>query len=126
MVEHTTENRGVPGSNPGLAIRCAILRPAALAAVLAALTVAAPARAEGACAALPWHPDMRAAIAFARHRHGDIAFAVRFSGRLYAYRPDHREWSASVLKAMLLVAYLERPGVAHRALTGRERARRPR
>lgn len=64
-----------------------------------------------------------AAIAFARHRRGDIAFAVRSSGRLYAYRADHREWSASVLKAMLLVAYLDRPSVARRALTGRERAR---
>ena len=84
---------------------------------------AAPVRAEGGCASLPWHPGMRAAIAFARHRRGDIAFAVRFSGRLFAYRPDHREWSASVLKAMLLVAYLDRPSVAQRALNGRERAR---
>jgi hypothetical protein len=30
--------------------------------------------------------------------------------------------SASVVKAMLMVAYLDRPGVRHRALTGRDRA----
>ena len=92
-------------------------------AVLASLMAATPARADGLCKGVRWHPDMRAAIAFAQHRRGDIAFAVRSSGRLYAYRADHREWSASVLKAMLLVAYLDRPSVARRALDMRERAR---
>ena len=56
------------------------------------------------------------------HRRGDIAFAVRTSGALYGYRPDHQEWSASVLKAMLMVAYLDRPSVSRRALNPAERS----
>ncbi len=51
-------------------------------------------------------------------RTGDIAFAVRTPGRFYGYRPDHVEWSASVVKAMLMVAYLDRPSVARRPLNG--------
>jgi hypothetical protein len=63
-----------------------------------------------------WRPDMRAAVAYARTRAGDIAFAVRTDGRFYGYRPDHVEWSASVVKAMLMVAYLDQPSVASRPL----------
>ncbi len=59
---------------------------------------------------------MGAAIAYAHHRQGDVAFAVRTGGSFYGYRPDHQEWSASVLKAMLMVAYLDRASVAGRAL----------
>jgi len=69
-----------------------------------------------------WRPDMQSALRYKRTRIGDIAFAVRMDSRFYAYRPDHVEWSASVLKAMLLVAYLDRPSVARRALNGRDRA----
>ncbi len=61
---------------------------------------------------------MAAAISYAHHRTGDIAFAVRTDHRFYGFRPDHVEWSASVLKAMLLVAYLDLPSVAHRSLNG--------
>jgi hypothetical protein len=63
-----------------------------------------------------WRPDTAAAIAYARARTGDIAFAVRTAGRFYGYRPDHNEWSASVVKAMLLVTYLALPSVRGRAL----------
>ena len=63
-----------------------------------------------------WHPDMGAAIRYSRGRVGDIAFAVRTDDRFYGDRPDHVEWSASVVKAMLMVAYLDRPSVARRAL----------
>ena len=69
-----------------------------------------------------WRPDMQAALRYKRTRVGDIAFAVRTDSRFYAYRADHVEWSASVLKAMLLVAYLDRPSVAHRTLDARDRA----
>jgi beta-lactamase class A len=69
-----------------------------------------------------WRPNLKSAITYARGRQGDIAFAVRAPGAFYAYRPDHREWSASVLKAMLLVAYLDRPSVASRALSSRDTA----
>ena len=63
-----------------------------------------------------WRPDTRSAINYIRGRQGDIAFAVRTATSFYGYRPDHPEWSASVLKAMLLVAYLDRRSVAGRSL----------
>ena len=63
-----------------------------------------------------WHPDMSAAIAYAHGRTGDIAFAVRTRGSFYGYRQFHQEWSASVLKAMMMVAYLDMPSVANRPL----------
>src|SRR5947209_15817030 len=69
-----------------------------------------------------WPPRLRGAIAYARTRQGDIAFAVRTETSFAGYRPDHQEWSASVLKAMLLAAYLNRRSVASRNLTGNERA----
>ena len=108
--------------------------PALAVAVVAALTaapggaLAAPAR--GGCV-VPgttrtidqlWRPDMTAATAYARGRAGDIAFAVRTARRFEGDRPDHQEWSASVVKAMLLVAYLDRPSVRGRALSPGERA----
>jgi hypothetical protein len=58
------------------------------------------------------------AIGYNDTRTGDIAFAVRTDGGFWSYRPDHAEWSASVLKAMLLVAYLDQPSVANRPLNG--------
>jgi murein peptide amidase A len=67
-----------------------------------------------------WHPDMAAATAYAHSRIGDIAFAVRTPTRFYGYRPDHDEWSASVVKAMLLVTYLDSAPVRERALTARD------
>ncbi len=70
-----------------------------------------------------WHPHMLAAIDYAHTRTGDIAFAVRTSdGRFYGYRPTHDEWSASVVKAMLMVAYLDEPSVRGRALTAHDRS----
>jgi hypothetical protein len=65
---------------------------------------------------------MRAAIGYQRQRRGDIAFAVRTNGALYGYRPNHQEWSASVVKAMLMIAYLDRPSVARRNLRGYDRS----
>ena len=67
-----------------------------------------------------WRPDVSAAIGYARTRTGDIAFGVRTQGRFYAYRPDHEEWSASVVKAMLLVTYLDSGRVRGRALSPAE------
>jgi beta-lactamase family protein len=69
-----------------------------------------------------WHPGMRAAIGYNDTRRGDIAFAVRTDHRFYSYRPDHVEWSASVVKAMLMVAYLDEPWVASRNLTASDRS----
>jgi hypothetical protein len=64
---------------------------------------------------------MLAAIRYASSRQGDIAFAVRTDQRFYGYRPDHVEWSASVVKAMLMVAYLDQPSVAGRKLDSYDR-----
>lgn len=69
-----------------------------------------------------WRPDMARALAYTRRRVGDIAFAVRTAQRFYGYRADHDEWSASVVKAMLLVTYLDRPSVRSRALRPDEMA----
>ena len=55
---------------------------------------------------------MAAALGYAQTRTGDIAYAVRTDRMFHAYRQDHLEWSASVLKAKLLVAYVDRPSVA--------------
>jgi murein peptide amidase A len=67
-----------------------------------------------------WRPDVAAAVAYAHTRVGDIAFAVRTPSRFYSYRPDHQEWSASVVKAMLLVTYLDSAPVRNRALNSRD------
>lgn len=70
-----------------------------------------------------WQPHMQTAIAFARTRVGDHTISVRTTQNHYwGYRPDHQEWSASVVKAMLLTVYIDEPYVAHRALTASERS----
>jgi hypothetical protein len=69
-----------------------------------------------------WRPDMAAALSYAHSRTGDIAFAVRTDRLFYAYRRDHQEWSASVLKAMLLVAYVNQRSVANRALNSHDKS----
>jgi hypothetical protein len=103
--------------------------PAAAAGGAAALGARARAAGGGCIVAgvgeppqVPWRANLRSAIEYARRRRGDIAFAVRTPSALYGYRPDHREWSASALKAMLMVAYLDRPSVAGRTLNAGERS----
>jgi Beta-lactamase enzyme family len=88
-------------------------RPAAIA--LLCLGLSAPA----ADAAPPpgWHPDVRAARAWAERRAGDVSFAVRTERRGWSWRGATTYRSASVVKAMLLVAYLR-----GRALRADERA----
>jgi hypothetical protein len=123
--------------------RTALLRRTAL-LVLAALvpTVALIAPDSGAAIRPPTHPHMRvclvpgtgrpldklwrphlfSAIGYNDMRAGDIAFAVRTDHRFYSYRPDHQEWSASMVKAMLLVTYLDLPWVRGRPLSGAEKS----
>src|SRR3954471_10387350 len=67
-----------------------------------------------------WQPDVAAARAYARARPGTIAFAVRTESRLWGFHVDEQFPSASVLKAMLLVAYLRH--VRDRPLRASERA----
>lgn len=102
---------------------------AALASGLGEARAALPAAAQARACMVPgagepldqiWRPDMAGALGYARHRTGDTTFAVRTPGRFYGYRADHVEWSASVVKAMLMVAYLDRPSVARRPLNGHD------
>lgn len=87
-------------------------------AALACLVAAPGAGAQeaGEPAALDWKPDVAAAEAYARTRRGSISFAVRTGGRLYGRRTTRTVPAASVLKAMLMVAYLNHPSVRDRAL----------
>ncbi len=69
-----------------------------------------------------WRPGLEQARAYAAARAGTISFAVRTRRRLYrsdAYRPFP---SASVVKAMLMVAYLNHSSVRGRALGEADRA----
>jgi Calcineurin-like phosphoesterase/Beta-lactamase enzyme family len=95
--------------------------------LIAACAAAACAWSSPAVAQAPagpsWDANVRAAIRYAEGRAGAESFAVidergRLRGRLAARVFP----SASVLKAMLLVAYLNRPDVRGRALTRDERA----
>jgi hypothetical protein len=95
-----------------------VRRPAAIALLL--LGLAAPA----AAAAPPpgWRPDTAAARAWAAQRTGDVSFAVRTEQRGWSWRAATTYRSASVVKAMLMVAYLRRPDVRSRPLRAEERA----
>jgi hypothetical protein len=73
-----------------------------------------------AAATTPWSPDMRAARAYAAHRAGHLSFAVRTPHRFYGHAAYRTVPSASVVKAMLMVAYLDRRGVRGRALRRRD------
>ncbi|HEY8302962.1 MAG TPA: serine hydrolase [Solirubrobacteraceae bacterium] len=64
-----------------------------------------------------WQPDVRSAIAYARTRGGEVSFAVRTAHGVWGWHPTRTVPSASVLKAMLLVAYLDDPRVRDRPLT---------
>ncbi|HEY4996733.1 MAG TPA: hypothetical protein VII03_01985 [Solirubrobacteraceae bacterium] len=64
-----------------------------------------------------WQPHVRAARAYAGSRAGEVSFALRTEHRAWGWRAEHTVPSASVLKAMLLVAYLDDPRVRDRALT---------
>jgi hypothetical protein len=75
-----------------------------------------------ALAAVAWQPGVRAAIAYAHTRAGDVSFAVRTQHREWGWRVTRTVPSASVLKAMLLVAYLDDARVRDRALGARDRA----
>ena len=78
---------------------------------------AQPARAP----AFPPRSDVAQARRYLAHRGGSVSFALIDSrGRLYGYAPRRRYVSASVTKAMLLVAYLR--AIGHRHPSAAERA----
>jgi hypothetical protein len=67
-------------------------------------------------AALAWTPAVADAEAYARTRRGTVAFAVRTGCGAWGRHADVPAPSASVLKVMLLVAYLQRGAVRDRPL----------
>lgn len=69
-----------------------------------------------------WKPDVAAARAYAAARRGTVSYAVRTPNRAWGLRSQRTVSSASVVKAMLMVAYLRRPAVASRALGPADRA----
>ncbi len=86
----------------------------ALLPLVASLAAAAPAAA--------WTPDMAAGREYAAGRAGSVSFAVRTPTRAYGWHRDRPARGASVVKAMLMVAYLDRPGVRDRDLLPGDRA----
>ncbi|MGH2917130.1 MAG: serine hydrolase [Solirubrobacteraceae bacterium] len=105
-----------------------IRRAACIGTVLAAALLGAspgaqaPAAEAPAAVAEPWKPGLRVAARFARGRVGRIAVAVRTPTRAWEWRAERQFPSASVLKAMLLVAYLNKGSVRDRPLGPGERA----
>lgn len=92
--------------------------------MLAAVVAAAPAGAvprSSSDSERAWHPALRAARAYASRRAGFTSFALRTPRRLYGYRDTETTRSASVVKAMLMVAYLNHRSVRGRRLRGAER-----
>ncbi len=81
--------------------------------------LAAPAAAE---APRDWRPDGATARAWAAQRTGEVSFAVRTERGAWSWRGTSSYRSASLVKAMLLVAYLRRADVRHRALRAGEGA----
>ena len=63
-----------------------------------------------------WQPHVGGAREYAAGRLGQVSFAVRTERRLYGMAPWRTVPAASVLKAMLLVAYLRQPDVRGRGL----------
>jgi hypothetical protein len=63
-----------------------------------------------------WQPDVKAALHYVHERKGSVRFAVRTDRRLWGYRRTAGAHSASVVKALFLVAYLDDPRVRARPL----------
>ena len=86
-------------------------------ALLLAALAASP-----AAAADRWQPDVAAAASWAAARAGTVAFAVRTEEGLVGRHLDRTFPSASVVKAMLMVAYLRQRSVRDRPLRDADRA----
>jgi hypothetical protein len=68
-----------------------------------------------------WRPHVHSAVAYAHKRAGVVAFDVRTPRHAYGWHARRRYHSASVVKAMLLVSYLNRRDVRSRRLHRSER-----
>ena len=63
-----------------------------------------------------WKPDVEAARTYSGGRQGLVSFHVRTERGRWSHDADRAVASASVVKAMLMAAYLDEPGVRRRAL----------
>ena len=73
--------------------------------------------------AFPWEQRVREAKRYARKRAGSVSFAViSETGWLRGYRRGRQYSSASLVKAMIMVAYLRKKPVRRRRLHGSEKA----
>jgi hypothetical protein len=70
----------------------------------------------------PWRAHVREAAEYAAARAGTVSFGVRTSHGLRWIGVERTVPSASVVKAMLLVAYLRQPHVRHRRLREADRS----
>jgi hypothetical protein len=93
-----------------------------LACVVAATVAGLLAASAQAAPPARWTPDVAAARAWAEGRQGTIAFAVRTDHGITGVGLDRTFPSASVVKAMLLVAYLRQGAVRDRPLRAADRA----
>jgi Beta-lactamase enzyme family len=84
--------------------------------LLAALVLLASPGVAAADPPADWSPDVSAARAYLRDRAGDASFHVRTESDRWGLDPDRAFASASVVKAMMLIAYLQRPDVRRRSL----------
>jgi hypothetical protein len=94
-------------------------------AALAVAVTLALAAAPAAARAVPpsgWEPDVAAARAYAQQRQGLITFHVRTERGRWSLDADHAVPSASVIKAMLMLAYLRQADVRDRDLTPADHA----
>jgi Beta-lactamase enzyme family len=89
-------------------------------AALALVVLAAPPASAAADAPKGWRPHVAEARAYALERAGQVSFSVRTEEDFWAFRPDRVVPSASVVKAMFMVAYLNRDGVRDRPLSSKQ------
>jgi hypothetical protein len=89
-----------------------VKRSAAVA--IAVLAVTAP---SASAATYPWHERVASTTAYAKKRAGRVAFAVKTpDGHVYGRHIHETHYSASAVKAMLMVAYLRQGSVRNRTL----------
>jgi beta-lactamase family protein len=70
-----------------------------------------------------WDPSVPAARRYARDRLGDVSFAlIDLRSRLRSFHSGRTAPAASVIKAMLLTAYLRQPSVRNRPLRADDKA----
>ena len=97
--------------------------PPLLAVGLVAVVVVVPASgaARASTTTASWQPHVNAARAYAQRRKGVVNFAVRTPTRLWGWHRTDDVPSASVVKALLLVTYLNDPRVRNRRLRAADR-----